>query len=91
MFDIDKLGLSTINWKVDGKNRATDEFEEGSEQYYQNRLIRDFLTLLIDPNTANILHRSIDNDTKLLTDIVAELEGESANIEEPYGFYSLST
>ena len=90
-FDIDKLGLSTINWKVDGKNRATDAFEEGTEQYYQNRLIRDFLTLLIDPNTANILHRSIDNDTKLLTDIVDELEGKATSIEEPYGFYSLAT
>lgn len=88
---IDKLGLSTINWKVDGKNRASDEFEEGTEQYYQNRLIRDFLTLLIDPNTTNILHRSIDNDTKLLTDIVDELEGKSTSIEEPYGFYSLAT
>ena len=88
---IDKLGLSTINWKVDGKNRASDEFEEGTEQYYQNRLIRDFLTLLIDPNTTNILHRSIDHDTKLLTDIVDELEGKSTSIEEPYGFYSLAT
>ena len=88
---IDKLGLSTINWKVDGKNRASDEFGEGTEQYYQNRLIRDFLTLLIDPNTANILHRSIDNDTKLLTDIVDELEGKATSIEEPYGFYSLAT
>lgn len=91
MFDIDKLGLSTINWKVDGKNRASDEFEEGTEQYYQNRLIRDFLTLLIDPNTTNILHRSIDNDTKLLTDIVDELEGKATSTEEPYGFYSLAT
>ena len=90
-FDIDKLGLSTINWNIDGKNKASDEFEEGSEQYYQNRLIRDFITLLLDKNTINILHRSIDNDTKLLTDIVKELEGGSTNIEMPYNFYSLAT
>jgi hypothetical protein len=89
-FDIDKLGLSTINWNV--KNgKASDQFEEGSEQYYQNQIIRDFITLLIDKNTPNILHRSIDNDTKLLTDIVEELEGGEAVREEPYGFYSLST
>lgn len=87
---IDKLGLSTINWNV--KNgKASDQFEEGSEQYYQNQIIRDFITLLIDKNTPNILHRSIDNDTKLLTDIVEELEGGEAVREEPYGFYSLST
>ena len=88
---IDKLGLSTINWQVDSKNKASDEFEESTEKYYQNRLIRDFLTLLIDKKTANILHRSIDNDTKLLTDIVEQLEGKSTTREEPYGFYSLST
>lgn len=91
MFDIDKLGLSTINWNVDSKNKASDEFEEGTEKYYQNKLIRDFLTLLIDKRTVNILHRSIDNDTKLLTDIVEQLEGKSSTKEEPYGFYSLST
>jgi len=90
MFDIDKLGLSTINWKVE-KGKATDRFEEGSEEYYQNQLIRDFITMLIDKDTVNILHRSIDNDTKLLTDIVKELESSSSTREEPYGFYSLST
>lgn len=90
-FDIDKLGLSTINYKVDGKNEASDQFEEGTEQYYQNRLIRDFLTLLIDYKTANILHRSIDNDTKLLTDIVKELESGVSQQEYPYQFYALST
>lgn len=89
-FDIDKLGLSTINWNVEN-GKASDKFEEGSEKYYQNQIIRDFITLLIDKNTPNILHRSIDNDTKLLTDIVEELEGGEAVREEPYGFYSLST
>ena len=90
MFDIDKLGLSTINWNV-SNGIASDQFEDGSEKYYQNQLIKDFLTLLIDKKSVNILHRSIDNDTKLLTDIIKELENGSLVKEEPYGFYSLST
>lgn len=53
--------------------------------------MRDFLTLLIDPRTINILHRSIDNDTKLLTDLVKELSQKSDKIEMPYEFYALST
>jgi len=41
--------------------------------------------------TTNILHRSIDNDTKLLKDIIKDIEtGKPASVEEPYGFYSLS-
>lgn len=91
-FDIDKLGLSTINWNVkNGKVVENNEFEVGTQEYYQNQIISDFITLLIDPHTTNILHRSIDNDTKLLTYVVEEIEGKSTTREEPYGFYSLST
>lgn len=87
---IDKLGLSTINFNV-RNGKVTEDFKEGTAEYYQNRLIRDFLTLLIDPRTVNILHRSIDNDTKLLTDLVEELSQKSDKIEMPYEFYALST
>lgn len=90
MFDIDKLGLSTINWNVKGK-KVTDEFEEGTDKYYQNKLIRYYITLLIDPYTQHILHRSIDADTKLLKDVLAEVESGSSTEELPYSFYSLST
>lgn len=109
-FDIDKLGLSTINWKISknptieelseiykaGENEwkrihATDKFKEGTEEYYQNQLIRDYITLLIDPKSQHILHRPIDNDTKLLKDVLKEIEQSSGTQEMPYGFYSLST
>lgn len=86
-FDIDKLGLSTMNFKRDGSS----EYEQGSEKYYQNQLIKDYITLLIDQKTRHILHRSIDNDTKLLKDVVKEIQKDSDSIETPYGFYSLST
>ena len=85
-FDIDKLGLSTVNWK-----HGSDKFAEGTEEYYQNQLIRDYITLLIDPKSQHILHRSIDKDTKLLKDVLAEIESSTNVQEEPYGFYSLST
>lgn len=87
MFDIDKLGLSWLNYNKKG----TTEFEEGSVEYYQNQLLEGYLTLLTDKDTAQILHRSIDNDTKLLKDLIAELEENGGERETPYGFYSLST
>ena len=107
MFDIDKLFLSSIQYKVsreegeDGKFHQTvsDVFSESTSAYYQNKLIKDYLALLLDwksidekkPRTTNILHRSIDNDTKLLKDIIKDIErGKPANVEEPYAFYSLS-
>lgn len=86
-FDIDKLGLSWLNFNKKG----TTEFEEGTAEYYQNQLLKSYLTLLTDKDTQHILKRSIDNDTKLLTDIVEKLEKNSGNVEEPYSFYSLST
>jgi len=106
-FDIDKLFLSSIQYKVsreegeDGKFHQTvsDAFSESTSAYYQNKLIKDYLALLLDwksidekkPRTTNILHRSIDNDTKLLKDIIKDIErGKPANVEEPYAFYSLS-
>ena len=107
-FDIDKLFLSSIQYAVkrqkgeDDKfhQTVTDQFEQKSDSYYQNKLIRDYITLLLDSTSkqdkkqrsANFLHRSIDNDTKLLKSIVKDLYSSvNATIEEPYGFYSLST
>lgn len=86
-FDIDKLGLSTVNYNKHG----SDKFKEGTEEYYQNRIIRDFITLLIDKKSQHILQRSIDNDTKLLKDVLKTIETASSKEETPYQFYSLST
>jgi hypothetical protein len=85
-FDIDKLGLSTFNYR-----NGSSEFEAGTEKFYQNQLIEDYLTLLTDPRTQHILHRSIDKDTKLLKDVLADIEQGTSQQEMPYGFYSLST
>ena len=108
-FDIDKLFLSSIQYKVnreegeDGKfhQNITDKFDEKDDSYYSNKLIRDYIALLLDlgneskdltkQRTSNILHRSIDNDTELLKKIIRDLESNiEAKHEEPYGFYSLS-
>jgi len=78
-FDIDKLFLSSVQYSVsreegeDGKFHQTvsDVFDEKSSAYYQNKLIKDYLAILLDwrshtdkrQRTTNILHRSIDNDT----------------------------
>ncbi len=86
-FDIDKLGLSTVNYNKYG----SDKFKEGSEEYYQNRIIRDFITLLIDKKSQHILQRSIDKDTKLLKDVLKTIETSSSKEEMPYQFYTLST
>lgn len=107
-FDIDKLYLASIRYKVnreegeDGKyhQTVTEKFKEKEDDYYSNKLIRDYLTLLLDwkspkdhkSRTFNFLHRSIDNDTQLLKDIVKDLEsGQTREPEDPYGFYSLTT
>lgn len=108
MFDIDKLFLSAIRYKInrtegeDGKYHqvVSDTFEEKEDAYYQNKLLRDYIGLLLDwtsaedhkQRTTNFLHRSIDNDTELLKRIIKDIEsGASTTKEDPYGFYSLST
>ena len=107
-FDIDKLFLSSIQYSVsreegeDGKFHQTvsDKFEKNSSAYYQNKLLKDYIAILLDwtshtdkrQRTTNILHRSIDNDTKLLKDIIEDIEeNKPVKAEEPYEFYSLST
>ena len=70
------MGLSTVNWK-----NGSDQFKEGTEEYYQNKLIRDYITLLIDPKSQHILHRSIDKDTKLLKDVLAEIESKRSPMD----------
>lgn len=98
-FDIDKLFLSCIQYKInreegdDGKyhQTASDQFDEDSNEAIKNDLLRCYLTLLTDKRSANFLHRSIDLDTKLLKGIVKDIEeGKETDVEEPYGFYSLS-
>ena len=105
-FDIDKLYLSAITFQVkrekgdDGKYHqiVTDQFEENSSEYYQNKLLRNYLAILMDkdengvPRSTNILHRPIDNDTDLLKNVLKKIEAKvGVSAEKPYAFYSLTT
>ena len=66
MFDIDKLYLASLAYDVeDGK--ASREFTQDKKQYYQNKLLENYMTLLKDnDNSIQIAMRSIDNDTELV-------------------------
>lgn len=72
-------------------------WKEGTEQYYANKLIFDQIALLKDSKSFNNLETrsmhygdaSIDGDTKLLTDIVDDLEITSDESIDPYDTYSL--
>lgn len=97
-FDIDKLFLSRFYYDVKG-GKATTNFKEGSHEYYANRLLNDYIALLKDSKsedeqnvnrTAHSNHASIDGDTKLLKDIIKDLEqGLPEEALDPYTPYSL--
>ena len=80
-------------------SRTVDkDWKEGSKEYYANQLILDYIALLKDSKSAenpetrsmNFGDASIDSDTKLLTDIVEDLESSMAEEPlDPYDTYSL--
>jgi len=84
-FDIDKLYLSMYSYNKNG----TREFKEGSEDYLKNNLLDYYFALLKDSGTEvngryiHMLHRSIDNDTSLITKILKE-HIEKDIIRTPY-------
>jgi len=93
-FDIDKIFLSMKSYsKRDGK--LSDSFEDGSNEFYQNRLLDDYIALLCDTvenedgtkttRSMHMLHASIDNDTSLLDDVIHDLEQSS--IKKPLHSY----
>lgn len=97
-FDIDKLFLSRFYYNV--KNgKSNTNFKEGSHEYYANRLLSNYISLLKDSKseeqqnvnrTAHSNHASIDGDTKLLKDIIKDLEeGLPETQLDPFTPYSL--
>jgi hypothetical protein len=81
-FDIDKLFLSRFFYRKNGKSVSTT-FEPGTTEYYANRLLNNYIALLKDSKsqeeenvnrTTSSNHASIDGDTKLLKDIIKDLE-----------------
>lgn len=88
-FDIDKLYLASLAYDVnDGK--ATREFPKGTKQYYQNKLLQNYMTLLKDnDNSIQIAMRSIDNDTDLVQNIANQFDSAGLTKTLPYNFYTL--
>lgn len=88
-FDIDKLYLASLAYNVkDGK--ASREFDKGTKQYHQNKLLENYMTLLKDnENSIQIAMRSIDNDTELVESIANQFESAGSTKTLPYNFYTL--
>ena len=88
-FDIDKLYLASLAYNVKG-NKASIEFDKNTKQYYQNKLLENYMTLLKDnENSIQIAMRSIDNDTELVESIANQFESAGSTKTLPYNFYTL--
>lgn len=88
-FDIDKLYLASLAYDVKD-NKATREFPKGTKQYYQNKLLQNYMTLLKDnDNSIQIAMRSIDNDTDLVQNIANQFDSAGSTKTLPYNFYTL--
>ena len=98
-FDIDKLYLTALNYHNRKDGGVSDIYDEGTEKYYQNKIVDAYLALLTDradenskPRSFISLHRSIDNDTQLAFDALNEIgTTDSTKTEQPYQFYDLTT
>lgn len=88
-FDIDKLYLASLAYDVND-SKATREFPKGTKQYYQNKLLENYITLLKDnDNSIQIAMRSIDNDTDLVQNIANQFDSAGSTKTLPYNFYTL--
>lgn len=88
-FDIDKLYLASLAYDVKD-SKATREFPKGTKQYYQNKLLQNYMTLLKDnDNSIQIAMRSIDNDTDLVQNIANQFDSAGSTKTLPYNFYTL--
>ena len=86
-FDIDKLYLSRLNVNMENINHPDDMFTYSNrvdpdnrketldtlKKAFTNRLLSSYLTLLMDKNSANTKWRSIDDDTKLWSEVYKDL------------------
>lgn len=85
MFDIDHLYLARYNVNENGSY----EFEEDSEKGLQNSIIESILTVLKDDKSYNILYKSIDNDTALITEIADQIPDAGNTKSVAYNFGTL--
>src|SRR5574344_1203341 len=91
-FDIDKLFLTRMNYNIHEDGTVDTTFDEtvNQKQYYQNKMLNGYLTLLKDyVNSTHQLMRSIDNDTSLVKDISDKIKKNKKDIgTDPYEFYT---
>ena len=84
-FDIDHLYLARYNVNKDGGY----EFDPESAEGLQNSIIESILTILKDKKSLNILYKSIDNDTELVTRIADEIPEQGNTKSVAYNFGTL--
>ena len=84
-FDIDHLYLARYNINKDGGY----EFDPESAEGLQNSIIESILTILKDKKSLNILYKSIDNDTELVTRIADEIPEQGNTKSVAYNFGTL--
>ena len=105
-FDIDKLYLVRLGYRVSTKkegdkfvDEVSTEFDKdkSSQNYYRNRLINDYLTLLKshgkssqtgefeNGDSMHISMRSVDGDTKLWTNVLDRVRGNRP-VERHYAY-----
>lgn len=102
-FDIDKLYLTSYNYKLD-KGKITRDYDPSSDEFLQNQLLSYYFTLLEDAGKQvnegvisysrymHMLHRSIDNDTALVDNVLEEIEDNAlVPSYEPMRFGCLHT
>lgn len=84
-FDIDHLYLARYNINENGGY----EFDQESAEGLQNSIIESILTVLKDKKSLNILYKSIDNDTELVTSIADEIPEQGNTKSVAYNFGTL--
>lgn len=84
-FDIDHLYLARYNVNKNGGY----EFDPESAEGLQNSIIESILTVLKDKKSLNILYKSIDNDTELVTSIADEIPEQGNTKSVAYNFGTL--
>lgn len=84
-FDIDHLYLARYNVNENGGY----EFDPESAEGLQNSIIESILTVLKDKKSLNILYKSIDNDTELVTSIADEIPEYGNTKSVAYNFGTL--
>lgn len=84
-FDIDHLYLARYNVNQSGGY----EFDPESAEGLQNSIIESILTVLKDKKSLNILYKSIDNDTELVTSIADEIPEQGNTKSVAYNFGTL--